>query len=75
MQDYWGVNKATLPCCRLSRFRRPRHRKRRHPFGLITDSRDASENGLRDVKALPRLAILDPELIRLFRRRRCRDGD
>jgi alcohol dehydrogenase len=64
MQDYWGVNKATQPMLPFIAIPTTAGTgSDAQSFALITDPETHQKMACGDVKALPRVAILDPELI------------
>ena len=63
MQDYWGVNKATKPMLPFIAVPTTAGTgSDAQSFALITDPETHQKMACGDEKALPRLAILDPEL-------------
>jgi alcohol dehydrogenase len=63
MQDYWGVNKATQPMLPMIAVPTTAGTgSDAQSFALITDPETHQKMACGDSKALPRLAILDPEL-------------
>jgi alcohol dehydrogenase len=63
MQDYWGVNKATQPMLPLIAIPTTAGTgSEAQSFALITDPATHQKMACGDAKALPRVAILDPEL-------------
>ena len=63
MQDYWGVNKATKPMLPFIAVPTTAGTgSDAQSFALITDPETHQKMACGDTKALPRLAILDPEL-------------
>ncbi|MBK8267705.1 MAG: iron-containing alcohol dehydrogenase [Planctomycetes bacterium] len=64
MMDYWGVNKATQPMLPLICVPTTAGTgSEAQSFALITDPDTHQKMACGDEKALPRVAILDPELI------------
>lgn len=64
MMDYWGVNKATRPMLPLICVPTTAGTgSEAQSFALITDPDTHQKMACGDEKALPRVAILDPELI------------
>jgi alcohol dehydrogenase len=64
MQDYWGVNKAMQPMLPFIAIPTTAGTgSDAQSFALITDPETHQKMACGDVKALPRIAILDPELI------------
>lgn len=63
MQDYWGVNKATEPMLPFIAIPTTAGTgSDAQSFALITDPETYQKMACGDAKALPRVAILDPEL-------------
>lgn len=63
MEDYWGVNKATKPMLPLIAIPTTAGTgSDAQSFALITDPETHQKMACGDTKALPRLAILDPDL-------------
>ena len=63
MQDYWGVGKATQPMLPLIAIPTTAGTgSEAQSFALITDPETHQKMACGDVKALPRVAILDPDL-------------
>jgi alcohol dehydrogenase len=63
MQDYWGINKATQPMLPLIAIPTTAGTgSEAQSFALITDPATHQKMACGDAKALPRVAILDPEL-------------
>jgi alcohol dehydrogenase len=63
MQDYWGVNKATQPMLPFVAIPTTAGTgSDAQSFALITDPDTHQKMACGDTKALPRVAILDPEL-------------
>ena len=63
MQDYWGVNKAPNPMLPMIAIPTTAGTgSDAQSFALITDPETHQKMACGDTKALPRLAILDPEL-------------
>lgn len=63
MQDYWGVNKATEPMLPFVAIPTTAGTgSDAQSFALITDPETHQKMACGDTKALPRVAILDPEL-------------
>src|SRR2546423_11373048 len=63
MQDYWGVNKATQPMLPFVAVPTTAGTgSDAQSFALITDPETHQKMACGDAKALPRVAILDPEL-------------
>jgi alcohol dehydrogenase len=64
MQDYWGVNKATQPMLPMIAIPTTAGTgSDAQSFALITDPETHQKMACGDSKALPRLAILDPDLV------------
>jgi alcohol dehydrogenase len=64
MQDYWGVNKATKPMLPLIAIPTTAGTgSDAQSFALITDPETHQKMACGDEKALPRVAILDPDLV------------
>ena len=64
MQDYWGVNKATQPMLPFIAIPTTAGTgSDAQSFALITDPDTHQKMACGDSKALPRVAILDPELL------------
>ncbi|MCI0524196.1 MAG: iron-containing alcohol dehydrogenase, partial [Acidobacteria bacterium] len=69
MQDYWGVGKATRPMLPLIAVPTTAGTgSEAQSFALITDPETHQKMACGDEKALPRAAILDPELTRTMPR-------
>ena len=63
MQDYWGINKATQPMLPMSAVPTTAGTgSDAQSFALITDPETHQKMACGDVKALPKVAILDPQL-------------
>jgi len=63
MQDYWGVNKATKPMLPMIAVPTTAGTgSDAQSFALITDPETHQKMACGDTKALPRLAVLDPDL-------------
>lgn len=64
LQDYWGVNKATQPMLPMIAIPTTAGTgSDAQSFALITDPETHQKMACGDSKALPRLAILDPDLV------------
>jgi alcohol dehydrogenase len=64
MQDYWGVNKATQPMLPLIAIPTTAGTgSDAQSFALISDPETHQKMACGDSKALPRIAILDPDLV------------
>ena len=65
MQDYWGVNKAHAPMLPMIAIPTTAGTgSEAQSFALITDPQTHQKMACGDTRALPRVAILDPELTR-----------
>lgn len=65
MQDYWGINKAHSPMLPLIAIPTTSGTgSEAQSFALITDPQTHQKMACGDARALPRVAILDPELTR-----------
>jgi alcohol dehydrogenase len=63
MQNYWGINKATAPMLPMIAIPTTAGTgSEAQSFALITDPQTHQKMACGDSKALPRVAILDPEL-------------